>query len=147
VCDNQVVNIEFSNGATVSFTMVAQTELICERQTRMHFTHGEIVGDMTTFTVTDFATNKKRRINPPVEGGSHGGGDRGLALTFVDAVQEGKQELLGTDVTEVLASHLTVFAAEKSRVEGKVINIQEFEQVEREKIRAADGQPSSAISH
>ena len=47
VCDNQVVNIMFDNDTTVSFTMVAFTEAICDRQLRMHFTHGEIIGDMT----------------------------------------------------------------------------------------------------
>ncbi|EIM79374.1 uncharacterized protein STEHIDRAFT_163733 [Stereum hirsutum FP-91666 SS1] len=31
VCDNQVVNIQYDSGATVSFTMVAFTFLICER--------------------------------------------------------------------------------------------------------------------
>ncbi|PCH41294.1 NAD(P)-binding protein [Wolfiporia cocos MD-104 SS10] len=127
VCDNQVVNMEFSTGATVSFTMVAQTELICERQTRMHFSHGEIVGDMTSFTVTDFHTRETTRHTPKSEGGSHGGGDLGLIRTFVEAVRTGKQELLGTDVGEVLKSHLTVFAAEKSRREGRVVDYEEFE--------------------
>ena len=37
----------FDNDTTVSFTMVAFTEAICDRQLRMHFTHGEIIGDMT----------------------------------------------------------------------------------------------------
>lgn len=127
VCDNQIVNLEFSNGATVSFTMIAQTERICERQSRLHFSHGEIVGDMNTFTVTDFRTGTTTRHTPPSEGGNHGGGDIGLIRTFVEAVRTGNQELLGTDVTEVLKSHLTVFAAEKSRREGTVVNCADFE--------------------
>ncbi|KAG1780134.1 hypothetical protein EV702DRAFT_1080924 [Suillus placidus] len=131
VCDHQVVNIEYSSGATVSFTMVAYTSLICERQTRLHFTHGEIVGDMNNFTVTDFRTGHKTTHHPKNEGGGHGGGDLGLMRTFVEAVRTNNQELLGTDVSEVLKSHLTVFAAETSRREGTVIDCAKFEKAIR----------------
>ncbi|KAG2369941.1 hypothetical protein BDR07DRAFT_1447318 [Suillus spraguei] len=131
VCDHQVVNIEYSSGATVSFTMVAHTSLICERQTRLHFTHGEIVGDMNNFTVTDFRTGHKTTHHPKNEGGGHGGGDLGLMRTFVEAVRTNNQELLGTDVSEVLKSHLTVFAAEASRREGTVVDCAKFEKAIR----------------
>jgi len=127
VCDNQVVNIEFSNGATASFTMVAFTESICDRQVRLHFSHGEIIGDMHTFTVTDFRKKQTKTHAPKSEGGGHGGGDMGLIRSFVEAVRTERQGVLGTSVEEVLKSHLTVFAAEKSRREGRVINCIEFE--------------------
>lgn len=130
----QVVNIEFSSGATASFTMVAQTSLICERQSRLHFAFGEIVGDMNTFTVTDFRTRKSTKHYPKNEGGGHGGGDLGLIRTFVEAVRTKRQELLGTDVTDVTKSHLTVFAAETSRREGKMISVAEFEREARAKV-------------
>lgn len=113
--------------------MIAYTSLICERQTRLHFTHGEIVGDMNTLTVTNFRTRRTERIRPKNEGGGHGGGDLGLIRAFVEAVRTGSQELLGTDVSEVLKSHLTVFAAEASRREGKVVDCAEFEENERKK--------------
>ncbi|KAH9049014.1 hypothetical protein EDB84DRAFT_1261525 [Lactarius hengduanensis] len=131
VCDHQVVNIQYASGATVSFTMVAYTTLICERQTRLHFTHGEITGDMNTFTVTDFRTGQKTVHRPPSEGGGHGGGDLGLMRTFVEAVRTRQQELLGTDVTDVLKSHLTVFAAEHSRKTRTVVDCVEFENAAR----------------
>lgn len=130
----QVVNLEFSNGATASFTMVAYTSLICERQTRLHFTHGELVGDMSTFTVTDFRTGRSTVHHPKLEGGGHGGGDLGLIKTFVEAVKTGRQELLGTNVSEVLKSHLTVFAAEHSRRKGTVVDCVEFEKSAREQV-------------
>ncbi|KAI6035255.1 NAD(P)-binding protein [Pisolithus orientalis] len=127
VCDHQVVNIEFSSGATASFTMVAHTSLICERQTRLHFTNGEIVGDMSTFTVTDFRTGRKTRHYPNNEGGGHGGGDLGLVSAFVEAVRSNNQACLDTNVSEILKSHLTVFAAESSRREGRVVDCAEYE--------------------
>lgn len=130
----QVVNLEFSNGATASFTMVAYTTAVCNRQTRLHFTHGELIGDMRTFTVTDFRTCQTSTHRPKLEGGGHGGGDMGLISTFVEAVRTGKQELLGTDIKEVLKSHLTVFAAEHSRREGKVVDCVEFEKSAREQL-------------
>ncbi|KAJ3840870.1 hypothetical protein F5878DRAFT_611827 [Lentinula raphanica] len=135
VCDNQVVNLEFENGNTASFTMVAFTSAICERQLRMHFTHGEIIGDMNKYTVTDFKANKTKTYHPANEGGGHGGGDMGLIRTFVEAVRTGNQKLLGTDVDEVLRSHMTVFAAEASRREQRVVNCVEFEEKARSSLR------------
>lgn len=132
----QVVNIEFSDGVTASFTMIAHTQLICERQTRLHFSHGEIVGDMDTFTVTNFRTGQTKRHAPKPDGGGHGGGDTGLIRTFIEAVRSGRQEILGTDISQVLRSHLTVFAAESSRVNGTVVNCVDFEKKAREQYQA-----------
>lgn len=137
VCDNQVVNLAFSSGASASFTMVAQTALICERQTRLHFTHGELVGDMATFTVTDFRTRKSTLHRPRSDGGGHGGGDTGLIRAFVEAVRSGSQHELGTNATEVLNSHLTVFAAEASRKEGRVVDCAQFEAAARKALDKA----------
>jgi len=143
VCDNQVVNIQYASGATVSFTMVAYTTLICERQTRLHFTHGEIVGDMSEFTVTDFRSGQTIVHRPPSGGGGHGGGDLGLMQAFVEAVRTRQQNLLGTDVADVLKSHLTVFAAEHSRKTGSVVDCREFENAAR---RTWDGPVQSLVA-
>jgi hypothetical protein len=114
--------------------MVAHTSLICERQTRLHFSHGEIVGDMTSFTSTDYRARRTKAHHPRSDGGGHGGGDLGLTAAFVEAVRTGRQEVLGTDIDEVLRSHLLVFAAERSRIEGRIINCREFEKEERTKL-------------
>ena len=127
-----MVNIEFDNGSTASFTMVAFTDAICDRQTHLHFTYGELIGDMKTFTVTDFRTRHTTTYHPKLEGGGHGGGDLGLMKTFIEAVRTGQQEILGTDVSEVLKSHLTVFAAEQSRREGIVVDYAKFEKAARD---------------
>jgi predicted dehydrogenase len=117
----KVVNLEFSSGQTCSFTMVAFTEQICERQTRIHFTHGELTGNMETFTTTDFKAltvhpseqmndGKAAKLHTPVidRMSGHGGGDIGLIAAFVQAVKEGRQDILGITPDDVLASHLTV---------------------------------------
>ncbi|KAF8511318.1 hypothetical protein JB92DRAFT_2791399 [Gautieria morchelliformis] len=131
VVDHQVVNIEFSDSSTASFTMVAFTEAICQRETRIHFTDGELIGDMTTFRTTDFRKQSSVTHTPQLEegGGRHGGGDVGLIRAFVKAVGNGNKETLGqgTSVDDVLLSHLVVFAAEKSRREGTVVDIATFE--------------------
>jgi hypothetical protein len=132
VCDQQVVNIEFANGTTASFTMVAHTSLICERQVRLHFSYGEIIGNMNAFTVTDFRTSATKEYTFGSMGG-HGGGDLGLIEAFVEAVKKGEQEVLGTTVDEVVKSHMTVFAAEASRKEGRVVDCAEFERSARDK--------------
>jgi hypothetical protein len=41
------------------------------------------------------------------------------------------QELLATDVSEVLKSHLIVFAAKTSRREGRIVDCAEFEKAIR----------------
>ncbi|GJJ14604.1 hypothetical protein Clacol_008870 [Clathrus columnatus] len=131
VVDHQVVNIEFSNGATASLTMVAFTEAICDRQTRIHFPNGEIIGDMVTFTTKNFQTGEKIEHAPKFEeGGNHGGGDMGLIRAFVMAVKENNNKSFlgeGNCMDHALLSHLVVFAAEKSRREGKVIDVGNFE--------------------
>ncbi|KZT55423.1 NAD(P)-binding protein [Calocera cornea HHB12733] len=133
VVDHQVVNLEYSDGSTCSFTMVAFTEAICQRFTRIHFTHGELIGDMDSFTVTDFRTGQKSRTRPePEDQSGHGGGDWGLMGSFVKAVRESDQTVLGTTVDEILKSHLTVFAAEKARREGTVVDVEEYERQVRE---------------
>lgn len=131
--------MEYSTGVTCSFTMVAFTQAICERSTRIHFTNGELIGDMSTFTTTNFSTLEMKRHTPALEGGGHGGGDYGLMRTFCRAVRENDQSVLGTSVDDVLRSHLTVFAAEKSRKEGRVISCDEYEEeVRRGMIGAGD---------
>jgi hypothetical protein len=162
----QVVNIEFSNGSTSSFTMVAFTSLICERQSRVHLTHGEIIGDSNTLTATDFKTGKTERTRPSMID-THGDGDFGVVRAFVRCVAQRlakekageevnvkeEEEGMGISVREVLRSHLAVFCAEKARRTGAVVSFEGFEHEMREgmgKEQQANegslGEPKVAIS-
>ncbi len=127
VVDNQVVNMLFDNGSTVSMTMTAFNSH-GGRLTRIFGTRGSIDTDSNTITLFDFLTNEKTIINTAIknDGGilsGHGGGDGGLMDAFISAVaeQDPSKILSGTD--ETLESHLMVFAAEESRKTGKVMDI------------------------
>lgn len=79
-------------------------------------------------TVFDFLTAERTLHTPEAQGfGGHGGGDSGLSSSFISACAMRDQSQLGVTPTDVLNSHLLVFAAEKSRKEGRVIVWDEFE--------------------
>ena len=53
----------------------------------------------------------------------HGGGDFGLMKSFIHAVLEQDQSLILSGPDETLESHLMVFAAEKSRQTGQIVEL------------------------
>jgi predicted dehydrogenase len=127
VMDNQVVNLQFDDGTTASFTMVAFSEEICTRKTRIFGTKGEVTGDgETEIKVFTFANRKKLVYHPdPYEkNGMHGhaGGDFELMKSFIRAVALNDPTLVSSP-QETLESHLVVFEAEKSRLQNSVANL------------------------
>ncbi|KAJ1932857.1 hypothetical protein FBU59_006227 [Linderina macrospora] len=130
VCDNQVVNMEFTGNKYVSFSMVAFTEEICVRKTRIFGSKGELVGDGNQLIeVYDFLTGKKTRHQPQLWAGGlagHGGGDMGMIKAFVNAIAHNGQSYLSSDAWNSLDSCVVVFAAEEARRQGTVVNLDEF---------------------
>jgi len=127
VVDNQVVNMLFEDGSTVSMTMTA-FNFHSGRKTRIFGTRGEIDTDSTIITIKNFLDNTTREVDTETlnDGGilsGHGGGDFGLMNNFVQAVAENDPSLILTGIDETLESHLMVFAAEKSRREGNVCKL------------------------
>lgn len=126
VVDHQVVNLEFEDGATATFTMSA-------------FTPGSgretyIMGDRGTLRCTDdgilhfdFLTHTCAQVQLHEEDGAvasgHGGGDFGLMKSFVAAVRENDPSQITSGPRISLESHLMVFAAEKARLDGTVENL------------------------
>lgn len=74
----------------------------------------------------DFLTRTSTHHAPISEGGGHGGGDTSLARSFIKAVTDNNQSVLGVTPEDVLNSHLLVFAAEKARQTHSVVDFDGF---------------------
>lgn len=129
VVDHQVVQMEFEGGVIASFTMTAFSEG-SHRKTRIFGTNGQITADGRHIHIFDFMTGQTRTIDTDAHGyaaaDGHAGGDRGLVRTFVDSVRQNDSTSLSTGARESLASHLVVFAAERARHSGTVIQMSEM---------------------
>jgi hypothetical protein len=106
VPDNQTISMQFTSpnpssasspnahlppvNPTVNFTIVAHTSLICKRQTHLHFEHGEVIGDMSTYTIFEFRNPGRgaQQVVPRDVPGSLGRGDLGLMRAWLKAVRE-----------------------------------------------------------
>lgn len=127
-CDHYIANIEFESGITASFSMEAFTSYH-GRRTRVMGAMGDIVGDMTSFTHTDFLTGKATKYDVDAfDKGEyakhgHGGGDFGIARDWVNAVSKNDPTLLTSTIDASIESHVMGFAAEKSRKKGSVETI------------------------
>jgi predicted dehydrogenase len=124
-CDNQVVNMLFENGVTVSFIINGLT-YECNRNIRLYGTEGEIRGDLlrNTIDLFSFKSGATEHIELHSHLDRHGGGDYGIIHDFVQVVSGGGQKL--TTVQNSLESHLMAFAAEESRLNGSVVDMKEY---------------------
>jgi len=130
VVDHQVVNMEFDGGCTVSFTMNAFNE--GGRFIKIFGTKGELTGIMenSVIEVYPFATRERRIYECEIFGehidSGHGGGDTGI---MIDAIKYFDDENPSSSICSIRTSyisHLIAFAAEKSRITGEVVDIEEF---------------------
>ena len=127
VVDNQVVNMEYEDGITVSFVMNAFTDYGSARTLKIMGTMGQIraISGRAEIEVQDFRTGQIDVIKTQA-GGVHGGGDVGIMRYFVQ-VCRGKEIKPENSIDFSLSSHLMGFAAEKSRIEGKMIDMHEYQ--------------------
>jgi len=124
VCDNQIVNLQFQNGSTASFNMIATTEQICTRQTKIYGSKAEMTVDASRdeIRIYDFLTKTERIINPKanVPGTSslrgHGFADYHLMDSFMRSVAQDDPSIISSDAKESLKTHIIVFKAEQSRL-------------------------------
>ena len=97
-------------------------------------TKGEIRANMREdhVTVFDFDTRKTRTVsiadailNETITGG-HGGGDGGIVSAFYDLLTGDLSSDSVCSVSVACENHMLAFAAEESRLTGKVIDVRDF---------------------
>lgn len=132
VVDHQTVNMEFEDGATVTMTMNAFNE--GGRYTRIFGTKGELIASASEkeadFYSFETKTHEKlptndRTVDQTIAGG-HGGGDTGILNVLYDYVNGNIASELVSEIGISCKNHMLVFAAEKSRHDGVVIDVQKF---------------------
>ncbi len=133
VVDHQVVNMEFENGVTAAFTMCAFTK-DCNRTIKLMGTKAEIRGTLegNEIEIRDFNTGNVEVILLAESRYGHSGGDYGIMHDFVRILRDSKDQDSGepaeglTSAGISVQSHMMAFAAEKSRLDKRVIDLKEF---------------------
>lgn len=123
VADHQVVNMEFEDGITGTFSMSAFTQ-DCYRTICLMGTLGEIEGNLeeNAVYVRRFGYPEERIALDPVsdEFAGHGGGDSRMMAYLCRLVSSGAEQAL-TSVDASVESHIMALAAEESRQHGGAV--------------------------
>lgn len=130
--DHQVVNLEYEDGATVSFTMSGFNK--GGRKIRIMGTKGEIYGDMSQKTVSLYSFDTLETEEIPITNavtdetifGGHGGGDLGIIKAFCQFMTGTYEGNSITDITTSVENHLVTFAAEDARLSGCVVTMKDY---------------------
>ena len=90
-------------------------------------TMGEISGEGKIINYVNFRNGKKESFDIGSGGhdinSGHGGGDYGLLEAFINAVKNQDASLISSTPDVSIQSHIMSFAAEESRVTGKMIEL------------------------
>lgn len=126
VVDHQVVNLQFTNDVTVSFTMCAFT-YEGSRIMNIMGTRGQIWCDMekNTIRVSDFRTGNQNTVTVKINASGHSGSDDSFMRGFLRTVEtDGDYQL--SPASRSVESHLIALAAEESRVTGCTVSMDDF---------------------
>ena len=132
VVDHQTVNMEFEDDITATFTMSAFN--LGGRRIRIMGTKGMLDAHAwdSEITYQNLLTleTEKININDMILGDSilsgHGGGDSGIMNSLYDLLNGDANYEDLSNISISVENHKTVFAAERSRLEGRVIDVEEF---------------------
>ena len=112
--------------------MVAFSEQICQRTSRIFGTHGELTWKGSdTLEHYDFLTQDRTVYDEADLSGAgvmsgHGGADFFAMDSFIRALSSNQPGLVGTGPEDSLVSHIIAFAAETARKEKRVCQLSEF---------------------
>ena len=130
VVDHQTVNLLFEGDVTATFTMNAFNK--GGRFIHIMGTNGEIRGAMdgdAPITLYDFEKDETTEIPmSSVDGitGGHGGGDTGMIMALYDYLTDNYSGKSISDIRTSCNNHLIVFAAEKARESGTVVDFEDY---------------------
>lgn len=130
VVDHQTVNMQFKSGANATLSMNAFNK--GGRYIRLFGTKGELFAYMDSSKITVFTFEDRKTTEVPVTMTGetilhgHGGGDAGIVHELYDYFSGCYTGYRAADIQISVKNHLLGFAAEKSRHENTVENIDEF---------------------
>ena len=130
VVDHQIVNMEFEDGCTVSFSMNAFNK--GNRDMRIFGTKGELTADMDagkikvySFETKEYSEIDVGKLGVTIDSG-HGGGDTGI---MIDLIKHLNGEFSGKSICDIETSyvnHLLAFAAEEARIQNSIIDMDNY---------------------
>jgi len=132
VIDNQHVTMQFRQGETASFHMVAFTKAQCQRTTTIYGSLGELHSpDGIRLVHHDFVSGRTHNYSLGLDMlpahtrlTGHDGADFYLMDCFVKAVARNDPSWVLTGPQDALGSHSLVFLAERARRENRQINLE-----------------------
>ena len=134
VVDHQITNLEFDGGSVASLTMSAFNPH-CTRFIEVMGTKGYLIAEMNKFSenarsneikISDFLTGKTEIVYTQDYGlmTGHEGADVSMTNSFLQQIQ--KKEINGlTSASRSIESHLMALAADRSRIDGRVVLMDE----------------------
>ena len=131
VLDHQVVNMQFEGGATATLNVNAFNR--GGRFTRVYGTKGELYAFFSDKEINVRTFADRRKFTVPVEeatsesiAGGHGGGDAGISYDLYNFLEGNEIELGASEIGISVYNHMIGFAAEESRHEGTVVDMDSF---------------------
>lgn len=125
VVDHQVVMMQFEDESSVNLTMHGHSHYE-HRSTRIEGSHGRLMAEFgnggSWIKLDEHRTDWHKEFDTSADlGAGHGGGDFQLVESFLKSITDGAFEVSLQGAREALESHLLAFAAEESRLQGKLL--------------------------
>ena len=127
VCDHQILSLEYDDGALLNMTMTFGSDLHT-RTMRIAGTNGHVAGDTTAKQVTlgTIQPEAKEVFDIADDGTGHDGGDGEICRSFLQSIMDPDYRPSAT-IEDGYHSAMLAFAAERSRIEGRRVEMAEME--------------------